>query len=563
MVYDAMVMISASTIEGRRHRVLSRLLMLPCLWAGWLHGDDAVCVGDGDRESSSLLTNETRLYVVNPASNVNRQSFLRFINRTEDENDVEVYGIDDSGRYSDDGPVTFTLAPRASNQITIQDLEDGNPGAGLDNELCDGQGKWQLRVRSEGPIEAMSLIRTPDGFLTSLDDVAPKLSGDKMLWFGNPASNTRRQTFLRIVNESESGGTVSITGIDDEGIDRGSVSFTIDANAARQLTAQDLENGAAGLTGTLDDGTGKWRFRISATVDIQAMSLIRTEDGFLSNLSALVRDAGDANVIYFANPASESAQQTFLRIMNNSDDMGTVTITAIDDAGMIAPMGSASLTLGPNEAKQVTIQDLENGHADLMGMLGDGAGRWRLTLSAPDLDLRVMSLIRTENGFLTNLGVTTAVADSVNSVWMINPASNTQKRSFLRLVNDSDMQGSVTIAGIDDAGNPGLMDVTFNIAGEGAMEITSVDLENGNSELALVGTLGDGNGKWRLTLTSDVELHAQSLLETPTGFLTNLSGTTSSVPAASSVSTVETDTTIATSRALTLRHVVTSLLKTG
>ena len=139
-----------------------------------ISADDEGCdAGVGDQSSASLLANETALYVVNPASNTKQQSFLRLINVTDAENDVEVYAIDDEGRYSRNGPVSLSLAPNASKQITAQDLEDGNTDKGLTNDLCDGQGKWQLRIRSAGALEAMSLIRTPDGFLTSLSDPVP------------------------------------------------------------------------------------------------------------------------------------------------------------------------------------------------------------------------------------------------------------------------------------------------------------------------------------------------------------------------------------------------------
>ncbi len=57
------------------------------------------------------------------------------------------------------------------------------------------------------------------------------------------------------------------------------------------------------------------------------------------------------------------------------------------------------------------------------------------------------------------------------------------------------------------------------------MSITAVDLENGNAQLGLVGALGNGTGKWRLRVTSDVDLKVQGLMNTPSGFLTNLSRT--------------------------------------
>ena len=135
-----------------------------------------------------------------------------------------------------------------------------------------------------------------------------------------------------------------------------------------------------------------------------------------------------------------------------------------------------------------------------------------------------MSLVRTPDLFFTNLAKTVPLdSPGIHKVSFFNPGSNTNKVSSLRLVNDSDRQGSVTISGVDDAGNPALGgNIQFNIAANQAMLITAQDLENGNSELGLVGTFGDGEGKWRLQVTSDVALTVQSLLTT-TNFLTNIS----------------------------------------
>lgn len=55
------------------------------------------------------------------------------------------------------------------------------------------------------------------------------------------------------------------------------------------------------------------------------------------------------------------------------------------------------------------------------------------------------------------------------------------------------------------------------------MSITAQDLEDGNSDLGLVGSLGNGSGKWYLQIQSNVDLKVQGLLDTDTGFITNLS----------------------------------------
>ena len=47
--------------------------------------------------------------------------------------------------------------------------------------------------------------------------------------------------------------------------------------------------------------------------------------------------------------------------------------------------------------------------------------------------------------------------------------------------------------------------------------------ETGNTDKGLIGSLGDGSGKWHLQVSSELDLKVQSLLDTPKGFLTNLS----------------------------------------
>ena len=165
----------------------------------------------------STLAIETKLFVANPDSNINRQTFLRFINPNEDAVAIEIYGIDDDGNFSASGAVSFNLDGGAAKQIAVQDLGNGDADEGLTGYLCDGQGKWELHVRSDETVEVMGLIRTPDGFLTSLTDVVPQINGVNHAYFVNPASNTSKQTFLRVVNTSSESGQVTISGVDNEG----------------------------------------------------------------------------------------------------------------------------------------------------------------------------------------------------------------------------------------------------------------------------------------------------------------------------------------------------------
>ena len=479
--------------------------------------------------SSSALALEQRLYFANPGSNVIQQTFLRFVNPNASVASIEVYGIDDDGVPSKK-IISFMLAAQASLQFNAQDIENGNANK-LTGNLCNGKGKWQLKIRSDKALKIMSLIRTPDGFLTSVNDVVPTAGNNNLVYFANPASNIIQQTFMRFVNLTANTGLVTITGVDDAGVPSSStMTFTLGPNQSKQINAQEIEGGNPnkGLTGSLGNGAGKWFLTVASTLDMQVMSLIRTPDGFLTNLSGMVaiNGAGD-HVIYFGNPASEPDRQTFLRIINTTNQMRTVAIAGIDDAGNPAPSGNILFDLGPNQSKQMNAGDLENGNAakGLAGMLGDGTGRWRLTVSSLG-GLQVLSLVRTPDGFLTNLSRVTPITGNVNDAWFFNPGTNPNQVSSLRIINDSNTPGTVTITGIDDNGNaaPG-GGVTFTIAAKSGKAITSADLENGNAGIGLTGALGNGAGKWRLKITSTLDLKVQGLMNTPSGFLTNLSST--------------------------------------
>ena len=507
--------------------------------AGWTESTDFPTTAEVFDESYNgtidaflaklTLESEHRLYVANPGSNITQQTFLRFINPNSTSASVEVFGTDDAGVLSSNDPISLTLAPESAIQFNAQDLENGNSNKGLTSSLGNGQGKWQLRIKSDNYLKIMGLIRTPDGFLTSLNDTVPKSGNNNLVYFANPASNVTQQTFLRIVNTTAVAGTVTITAIDDAGLEApGTISFFLMANESKQINAQELEAGSAikGLTGSLGNGTGKWRLVVASPLNLEVMSLIRTPDGFLTNLSGMVDQKANGDFIaYFGNPASEIDRQTFLRIINTSNETGNITIIGLDDTGLLSPAGEVMFQLGPNESKQINAQDLETGNVNkgLVGMLGDGNGRWIYAVIA-DISIQVMSLVRTPDGFLTNLSRVTPITGKVNDVFFFNPASNVNQVSSLRLVNLSSISGDVTISGIDDNGAvaPG-GDVSINIPANSAIEITSQDLENGNVLLGLVGSLGNGSGKWRLEVTSDLELKVLGLMNTPSGFLTNIS----------------------------------------
>ena len=222
------------------------------------------------------------------ASESLRQGFLRLINHSDQAGDVSLTAIDDTGREF--GPVSLALAARQVIHFNSSELEMGNSAKGLESGIGQGQGHWRLRLASPLPIEALAYVRAPDGFLSSIYDLAPKIAGLHRVSTFNPASNWRQASLLRLINPEDQDAEIAIHGLDDSGAMRGPVQLTLPAGHARSINAPELEDGGTNLEGALGDGQGKWRLDIEADRDIQVMSLMESPQGHITNLSSLPDD---------------------------------------------------------------------------------------------------------------------------------------------------------------------------------------------------------------------------------------------------------------------------------
>ena len=228
------------------------------------------------------------LPLVTAASSRSRPGFVRIINHADRAGTVSIRAVDDTGRSF--GPVSLGLEAQAAVHFTSADLEEGNPSKGLSEGVGKGSGHWRLELSADVPIEALAYIRTPDGFVTSMNEVAVETAeGSNRYYvpFFNPGSNSNQRSLLRLVNPGSSHADISITGVDDAGdaSRQREVRLTLQAGAARMLSARELERGGFGLAGRLGDGTAKWRLWVSAHRPILVMSLLELPTGHLTNLS--------------------------------------------------------------------------------------------------------------------------------------------------------------------------------------------------------------------------------------------------------------------------------------
>ena len=233
-----------------------------------------------------------------------------------------------------------------------------------------------------------------------------------------------------------------------------------------------------------------------------------------------IQDSAGIRLVPLFPAAADSARQGFVRVINRSDQLGEVVIVAHDDSAWdYEPL---TLSIGASETIHFNSDDLEQGNVSkgLTGSTGVGEGDWRLELSS-ELDIEVLSYIRTNDGFLTSMHDIVPAEDGQHRVAVFNPGSNTKQQSLLRLVNRGDAGAEVTVRGIDDSGESTSSEVAVTVAAGRSLTLTAQQLESGGEDFE--GALGDGAGKWQLVLKSDRPIVVMSLLLSPTGHLTNLS----------------------------------------
>ena len=219
------------------------------------------------------------------ASTDNWEGFVRVINHSDVSGEVTIKAIDDTGRRFT--AVTLTLDALETAHFNSDDLEQGNAGKGLSAGIGAGEGDWRLAVTSDLNIEVLAYIRTGDGFLTSMHDVAPSAGDRSRVAIFNPGSNMNQVSLLRLVNPGSRAVDITIRGIDDKGQSTsGEMQLTVPAYASRTVSSAELETGGDELRGMLGDGVGKWQLSVESDGPLTVMSLLRSPSGHLTNLSS-------------------------------------------------------------------------------------------------------------------------------------------------------------------------------------------------------------------------------------------------------------------------------------
>ena len=454
-----------------------------------------------------------------------RVGFVRVLNRANIAGEVLIRAVDDDGAVW--GPVRLALGAGAAAHFNSWDLQTGNAAKGLPRGIGASTvaGDLRLELVSTLDIVALAYIRTPDGFLTGVHDMLPRTSDSSALRVTtfNPGRNQAQRSQLRMTNPGAVDEDVSVWGVDDAGSGRLATGLVVPAGATRTVDAVELERPRDEGREGLGRGAGKWRLAVSARWPVEAANLLFSPSGHLASLSTAPKaDAsGVWRVPLFPAARGASERHGFVRVVNHSGRPGEVRVLATDDGGHRV---AVTVAIDAMETVHFNSADLERGNAAKgveAGVGGPTRGDWRLAL-ASDMNIEVASFVRHVDGFLTSMHDVArwSAANSAAQVVFFNPGSNRRQESLLRVFNDGDAPARVAIAGVDDAGKAGGTVRVSVPAGE-ALTLSAAELEAGGP--AIRGSLGDGDGKWRLTVTSDAPIGVMSLLESAAGHLTNLS----------------------------------------
>lgn len=392
-----------------------------------------------------------------------------------------------------------------------RDLESGNAGKVLAGRTGAGRGNWRLKFSIDRKIEMLACVRTADGLLTAMRDMVQAAENVRCVANFNPCSNRSQASRLRLVNPGAETANVTIRGRDNEGKPgTGEVSLSLAAGTAREITAAQLESGAMGLNGALGDGFGKWRLEVESAMPIVAMSLLESPTAHLTNLSTVPSELenGVHLVALFPTAGEASGRQGFVRVVNRSAHVGEVRIKAHDETDWdYRPL---TLFIGANQAAHFDSDDLELGSSQKGLWDGTGAeeGDWWLELTR-DLDIDVLAFIRTLDGFLTAMHDLVPSLGNTRRVVVFNPGSDRNQESLLRIVNAGGEPARARVAGIDGNGEPGTCEVSLFVPVGDSRTVAAWELEDG--------ALGDGAGKWQLTVTADAPVLAMSAAEESDG----------------------------------------------
>ena len=221
------------------------------------------------------------------------------------------------------------------------------------------------------------------------------------------ADDEHYQGLVRVINHSDDDGEVTVVATDDRGTVYESLTLEISASETRSLSSKQLEQGDEdeSITG-IGEGEGDWHLEITSDVPIETLPYIRTIEGELAPMHAVVElIAGQYRIPSFHVPANDEPK-SLLRIFNESDEDANLEVIAIDELG---DEDESNVTIPAHHTITIIGGDLTSGEkpdswpedATIDGSLDLENGLWEILIGA-DTTLSVLHLLEIASSRLVN-----------------------------------------------------------------------------------------------------------------------------------------------------------------
>ena len=241
---------------------------------------------------------------------------------------------------------------------------------------------------------------------------------------------------------------------------------------------------------------------ISALAALRALIYLHLGDNRIADISPLARLSKLRRLWLPGNMVADVSALAGLRALTRLD----LSRNRIADASPLRGLPRlAWLRLGWNRLAEVSRLAGHPGLAD-----GGALGLRGNPLGAAALDRHIPAL--REAGAAVVFGWAVPLFPSA--------ADASGRSGVVRVLNRSDMDGSVLVEAVDEAGQTA-GPVTLSLAAGSAAQFDSADLENGNAEKGLAEGVGaPTRGSWRLLLWSVLDIEVLAYVRTEDGFLT-------------------------------------------
>ena len=218
------------------------------------------------------------------------------------------------------------------------------------------------------------------------------------------------------------------------------------------------------------------------------------------------------------------------------DDPSDAGITGYEIQMRWTGVGWGAWTLIANSDSSMTshiVTDLTNGteyrfHLRAVNAAGTSgtapnASPWYVA-ATPVPSVSAMSLVQDPYGRLSNLSTlpSNRHGEAVVVPLVLSTSDPYKRQGLVRIVNHSERAGTVHVEAFDDS-NGAYRPLVLAIGSHGAVLLSSADLERGNADKGLIGSTGPAlAGDWRLLLTSELDIQAQSYVRHADGFLSSV-----------------------------------------